>query len=139
YKKLRTVSAQGTYSWAQRIQATGGWSKMAFIPQLEGFNDPTRLTHYITGTGNVHTRDNQVGGLYSMNYDVLHSTLVQQRLSAYYNAQCCGIAFEYQVYNFNGIGSAIPVPADHRFFLSFTLAGLGNFSPFNGALDGVPR
>jgi hypothetical protein len=31
------------------------------------------------------------------------------------------------------------VPADHRFFLSFTLAGLGNFSPFNGALSGVPR
>jgi len=27
----------------------------------------------------------------------------------------------------------------NRFFLSFTLAGLGNFSPFNGALSGVPR
>jgi hypothetical protein len=31
------------------------------------------------------------------------------------------------------------VPSDHRFFLSFTLAGLGNFSPFNGGLSGVPR
>jgi hypothetical protein len=31
------------------------------------------------------------------------------------------------------------VPSDHRFFLSFTLAGLGNFSPFNGAMSGVPR
>ena len=30
-------------------------------------------------------------------------------------------------------------PSDHRFFLSFTLAGLGNFSPFNGAMGGVPR
>ena len=33
----------------------------------------------------------------------------------------------------------LALPADHRFFLSFTLAGLGNFSPFNGALSGVPR
>jgi len=35
--------------------------------------------------------------------------------------------------------SIIGIPADHRFFLSFTLAGLGNFSPFNGAMSGVPR
>ena len=33
----------------------------------------------------------------------------------------------------------LPVPSDHRFFLSFTLAGLGNFSPFSGAMSGVPR
>ena len=52
------------------------------------------------------------------------------------NAQCCGIAFEYQNYHYF-VGSTIA--ADHRFFMSFTLAGLGNFSPFNGALGGVPR
>jgi len=45
---------------------------------------------------------------------------------------------EYQAYNY-GVGSAVPIPSDHRFFMSFTLAGLGNFSPFNGALGGVPR
>jgi hypothetical protein len=82
----------------------------------------------------VHTKDNHLGGLYSFNYDVLHSTMTQQRMSAFYNAQCCGIAFEYQSYNFNYPGSTVPIPVDHRFFLSFTLAGLGNFSPFNGAL-----
>jgi len=59
-------------------------------------------------------------------------------VSGFYNAQCCGIAVEYQSYNFSGI-AGVPIPADHRFFLSFTLAGLGNFSPFNGALSGVPR
>jgi hypothetical protein len=87
---------------------------------------------------NVHTRDNRYGAMYSFNYDVLRSTMLQQRVSAFYNAQCCGLAFEYQRYNFGGIPSFI-VPSDHRFFLSFTLAGLGNFSPFNGALSGVPR
>ena len=86
----------------------------------------------------MHTQDNRLGGIYSFNYDVLRSTMLQQRISAFYNAQCCGIAFEYQTYNF-GSGRRSPIPSDHRFFLSFTLAGLGNFSPFNGAMSGVPR
>jgi hypothetical protein len=59
-------------------------------------------------------------------------------VSIFYNAQCCGIAMEYQTYNY-GANSSSPIPADHRFFMSFTLAGLGNFSPFNGALSGVPH
>ena len=86
----------------------------------------------------MHTADNRFGGLYSFNYDVLHSAMLQQRYVAFYNAQCCGIAFEYQIYNLTGI-STLAVPVDRRFFMSFTLAGLGNFSPFNGALGGVPR
>ena len=64
--------------------------------------------------------------------------MLQERISGFYNAQCCGIAFEYQTYNFAGLPQYI-VPSDHRFFLSFTLAGLGNFSPFSGGLGGVPR
>ena len=60
----------------------------------------------------------------------------QQQITGFYNAQCCGLAFQYQTYNF---GALSPLPPDHRFFLSFTLAGLGNFSPFNGAMSGVPR
>ena len=67
-----------------------------------GFNDTNFLDHSINGSTNVHTRDNRVGGIYSFNYDVLRSTMLQQRISAFYNAQCCGIAFEYQTYNFNG-------------------------------------
>jgi hypothetical protein len=63
---------------------------------------------------------------------------VQQRISGFYNAQCCGLAFEYQTYNY-GQRTTVAGQSDHRFFLSFTLAGLGNFSPFNGALSGVPR
>jgi LPS-assembly protein len=137
YKKLRTISAQGGYS-TQRLQATASWSKRALIPELVGFNDKTFLDQYINGSGTMHTRDNRFGGVYSFNYDVLHAAVQQQRISAFYNAQCCGLAFEYQTYNY-GSASLSPIPADHRFFLSFTLAGLGNFSPFSGALSGVPR
>jgi LPS-assembly protein len=138
YKSLRTISASGTYSWSGRVQSSVQWSKKAFIQELAGFNDPTRLDHYINTSTNVHTRDNRVGGIYSFNFDLLRSSMLNQRISGFYNAQCCGIAFEYQTYNY-GTGSIVAIPADRRFFLSFTLAGLGNFSPFNGALGGVPR
>jgi len=138
YHALRTISAQASYAWTQVLQATLGWSKRALIPELQGFNDPAFLDHYVNGTANAHTKYNRYGTQYTFNYDVLHSSLVQQRVTGFYNAQCCGLAFEYQTYNY-GATSVSPIPADRRFFLSFTLAGLGNFSPFNGAMSGVPR
>jgi hypothetical protein len=138
YLALRTISAQGSYTWNTRVQVTGGWSKRAFIEEVSGFNNRDLLDHYLNASSNVHTLDNRVGAVYSFNFDVLHSAMTQQQISAFYNAQCCGLAFQYQTYNF-GVGSASPISSDHRFFLSFTLAGLGNFSPFNGALSGVPR
>ena len=45
--------------------------------------------------------------------------MLQQRITGFYNAQCCGVAFEYQTYNYGGVSSFV-VPSDHRFFLSFT-------------------
>jgi LPS-assembly protein len=138
YKELRTVSANSSYNWSNRLQTNVGWSHRFFIADLDGFNNPDALDHYINVATNAHTADNRFGGVYTFNYDVLRSALLQSRISAFYNAQCCGIAFEYQRYNFAGLPSYI-APSDHRFFLSFTLAGLGNFSPFNGAMGNVPR
>jgi LPS-assembly protein len=138
YLALRTVSASATYSILSLLSATGSWTKRALIPELPGFNDPNNLDQSVNVSTNLHTRDNRFGGLYSFNYDVFRSSMVQQRLTGFYNAQCCGISFEYQTYNLSGIISTA-IPADRRFFMSFTLAGLGNFSPFNGALSGVPR
>lgn len=140
YHKLRTISASGTYAWSQRLQTTAGWSKKGVIPQLPGF-DEMSADQYINDSTTIRTKDNQYGATYQFNYDIKNSTLTQQRITGFYNSQCCGIAFEYQAYNYGSfIGLAgIPVTSDHRFFLSFTLAGLGNFSPFNGAMSGVPR
>jgi LPS-assembly protein len=135
YHSLRTISAQGTYSPNPQVQTNFGWSKRGFIPELFGFNDKNFLDQSINGSTTVRTRNNQYGTTYSFNYDILRSTLLQQRITGYYNAQCCGIAFEYQTYK-SPFGN---LPSDNRFFMSFTLAGLGNFSPFNGALSGVPR
>jgi LPS-assembly protein len=136
YHRLRSVNANGNYNWSTTIQTTVGWSKTAYIPELTPTYDPSAES--INASTNVKTRDNKYGVLYSFNYDVKQATLIQQRTSVFYNAQCCGLAFEYQTYNFPS-SSNLAIPSDHRFFLSFTLAGLGNFSPFNGALSGVPR
>ena len=136
-RKLQQVSAQGSHNWTGRVQTSASWNKRLFIPAPGQVNQGV-LNHYFNATTNIHTVDNRVGGIYSVAYDVLRSLVTQQRMSAFYNAQCCGIAFEYQTYNY-GSNSVSPIPLDQRFFLSFTLAGLGNFSPFNGGLSQVPR
>jgi LPS-assembly protein len=136
YLELRTMTVTGTYNWSTQLQSTASWSKRGYIPGLTGFDNPATLDNTVSATSTVRTRDNKYGSIYSFNYDVLRSRMIQQRLTGFYNAQCCGVAFEYQTVNFNTFSSN---PSDRRFFMSFTLAGLGNFSPFNGALGGIPR
>jgi len=152
YHKLRTISANTSYQWTSRVQVTGGWTKRGFIEQIPEFNDcrnapvttpptcePATLDHAIFASSTLHTKDNRFGGLYTFSWDVLNSLITNQRMSGFYNAQCCGIAFEYQVTNYGSSSYVTAVPQDRKFFMSFTLAGLGNFSPLNGALGGVPR
>jgi len=139
YLSMRQLSAGGTYSWTGRLQTNVSWSKQGFIPQLSGYNVLTSLVNTVNGGTNVHTRDNHYGGNYNFTYDLTNGTMLQQSVSGFYNSQCCGIAFQYQAFNYGGITQGLPVSADHRFFMSFTLAGLGNFSPFNGAMSGMTR
>jgi hypothetical protein len=136
--ELMTISAAGTYAIGTQLQTQVGWSKRAFVEGLTGFNNKSQLDHFINASTTFRTRDNKYGTTYTFNYDLLRSSMLQQRITGFYNAQCCGLAMEYQSYNY-GSNPSYSLPADHRFFLSFTLAGLGNFSPFSGALSGVPR
>jgi LPS-assembly protein len=136
YGALRRISAAGTYSFSTQVQSTLSWTKNRGLdPELEEFKDTDQS---LNGSSTVRTRDNKYGAIYSFTYNILQSTMIQQRMTGFYNAQCCGIAFEYQTFHFVN-NSFSPIAADHRFFMSFTLAGLGNFSPFSGALSGVPR
>jgi len=139
YLQIRQISAGGSYNWSGRILSNVAWSKQGYIPQLVGYDNPSILSQAVNAQTNVHTRDNGLGGIYSFSYDLTQGRLLNQRLSAFYNSQCCGVAIDYQTFNYGGVTAGLPVPSDHRFFLSFTLAGLGNFSPFNGAMSGVPR
>jgi LPS-assembly protein len=136
YRKFRNTSLSTSYNWTTRFQSGVGWTRSYFIENVPGYNNPDSLTHYLNLDTRLSTADNRFGGSYSMNFNVAQSKFTQQRINGYYNAQCCGIAAEYQRYNYSTTSG---VPADNRFFMSFTLAGLGNFSPFSGALGNIPR
>ena len=130
---LRTISADGTFDIGGWMQTTAGWSQRRFVEGLRGFDNPSRLDHYLNSFTTVRNRSNNVGGAYSFNYDLLRDRYLQQRFLVYYNAQCCGVSVELQTFNFEGLGTRARVPRDRRFNLSFTLAGLGTFANVFGA------
>jgi hypothetical protein len=129
-REFRSLSANTTYTF-RRGSVTSGWTQRFVV---EGLNfAPGRDLNFAS---NLRTLDNRVGGSYSFNLDAATGTMRNQTFSGYYNAQCCGIAVQYQRFDFGGLS---PIPADKRFFVSFTLAGLGSFSPFDGALGAQQR
>jgi LPS-assembly protein len=135
FHALRTMSADGTVSLGEGLHSTAGWSQRRFIEGLPGFDDPDRLDHYLNSNTTWRGWRNRVGAIYNFNYDIRRSRFLQQRIMVNYNAQCCGLALEYQQYNLSGISSS-PVPADSRFNFTITLAGIGSFSNPFGALAG---
>jgi LPS-assembly protein len=130
---LRTIGADATINVGGWLQQTAGWSQRRFVEGLAGFDDEDNRDHYLNSFTNLRTTDNKIGGVYQFNYDVQRGRHLQQRLLWYYNAQCCGLSFEYQSFNLEGLGSRVRVDRDRRFNLSFTLAGLGTFSNMLGA------
>ncbi|MGH9385970.1 MAG: LPS-assembly protein LptD, partial [Vicinamibacterales bacterium] len=113
----------------EQIDATVGWSRRAF-----GGGTAAQSADYLQTSANLRLLENRIGGNVSFNYDIARSSLIQQRWTGYYNAQCCGISFEFQSFNF--AGSGLGIPKDRRFNMSFTLAGIGSFSNFFGAFGG---
>ena len=96
-------------------------------------------SHYLNSSTTIRKPGNALGGTYLFNYDLVRHAYLQQRYIAYYNSQCCGIAVEYQTYNYGNIAPTVGIPQDHRFNLSFTLAGIGSFSNLFGAFGGLAR
>ena len=131
---LRTLAASGTFRNGTWFESSAGWSMRRFIPELPNFTEAA-ATHAINGSATLRTRSNRLGGTYTFDYDFKNDYYLQQRIIGYYNAQCCGVAMEYQTWNLLGVGG-ITVPQDRRFNISFTLAGIGTFSNFLGALAG---
>ena len=137
FKAVRTLSASGTRRQGEWLDVTGSWSLRRFIEGLPGFDDPDRKDHYLNATTRVRTPKNRLGGAYGFNWDIGHGTFLQQRVTGYYNAQCCGFAVEYQTYSFGGLSSVAGIPRDRRFRIAITLAGSGTFPPPLGGLGGA--
>ena len=130
---FRTIGADANIEIGGWFQQVMGWSQRRFVEGLRGFDVRDNLDHYVNSFTNLKTSDDSMGGVYQFNYDVLGGRFLQQRIVWYYNAQCCGVAFEYQSYNLEGLGTRVRVAQDRRFNLSFTLAGLSTFSNMLGA------
>ncbi len=133
FMALRTIRADADIALSDRLHQTAGWSQRRFIEGLSGFDNRDFLDHAINSFTNFRARDNKWGGIYQFNYDVQLKRMVQQRILAYYNAQCCGFSVEYQEYNLRNLGFRIRAPQDRRLNVSFTLAGLGTFANLLGA------
>jgi hypothetical protein len=131
---LRSFTASGTLGHSDWLNVTAGWSLRRVV---EGDPNFGRIPndHYLNAATNLRTRRNRLGGTYSFNYDLQRDRYIEQRVVAYYNAQCCGVGFEYQTFNLSANPFA-PVPQDRRFNISFTLAGIGTFSNLFGAFGG---
>ena len=97
---------------------------------------PSSASHYLNASTVIRKPGNAFSTTYAFNLDVKTKDFLNQRLIAHYNSQCCGIAVEYQKFNFGTRAGAVGVPRDHRFNLSFTLAGIGTFSDLFGAFGG---
>jgi LPS-assembly protein len=132
--EILSTRASGAFGWREWLQTTAGWSRRRI--------DATRSDNYFNAGTNLHLRNGRLGGHYNFDYDFFRSRLMQQRVLAFYNAQCCGVVVEYQTFNFVMFDPRFPVPRDRRINISFTLAGVGTFSnPFGsfGAGTGQRR
>ena len=129
--KLLGMGLNGTLR-SNPVNVTGGWSRRAFAQTTQsGLQIPA--DNQVNAASDFRWKN--VGGSVSFNYDVGRSTLLNQRYVGFYNAQCCGVQFEYQSFNYpNNPGYLLP--RDRRFNMSFTLAGVGSFSNFFGAFGG---
>jgi len=158
---IRSISANGQYLAGGWLSVTGGYSQRRVLDtvldadastgtaverseilqapgsrlRMAGDTRLFRQDNSVNVMTTLRTSGNRLGGSYTVNYDIGRGTLLASRIVTYYNAQCCGVAVEYQTVNFPQ-SSAYPVPQDNRFNIAFTLAGLGTFSNFFGALGG---
>lgn len=74
---------------------------------------------------------------YSLTRDMARGYNVQQSVGWSYNAQCCGVAVDYQAFNYPIVSGLFPIASDRRIHFSVVLAGLGTFQNFFGAFGGV--
>ncbi|HUU36213.1 MAG TPA: putative LPS assembly protein LptD [Vicinamibacterales bacterium] len=122
-RKMLSLSTSGDYGVpAARVALSWSRSLSSFFP-----------TNSINGSTHLSVLGGRLGGDYSLNWDLQRDVVLQQRVMAFYNAQCCGVVVEYSQFN-PYVGSALPT--DRRFNIGFTLAGVGTFSNFFGNFGG---
>ena len=97
--RRRGIASSERFPWAARRNWSGiatdvSWNQRFFIAELDGFNDPNSVSRSLNAAANAHTQDNRYGATYTFTYDVVQSSILQQSIQGYYNAQCCGFSFQ---------------------------------------------
>jgi LPS-assembly protein len=129
--RLLGMGLNGTLR-SENADVTAGWTRQAYA----SVDRTSNANNFIQSSANLRFAGSKYGGNVTYNYDIARSTLVNQRYVAFYNAQCCGVSFEFQSFNYPQDASRFYLPQDRRFNMSFTLAGVGSFSNFFGAFGG---
>jgi LPS-assembly protein len=124
---LLGMSLNGTLR-SERADVSAGWSRQS----VGDITQQIANNHFLQSSTNVRLAGGKYGGNFTFHYDIARSTLLNHRYTAFYNAQCCGVAFEYQAFNYPNNPNFL-LPKDRRFNISFTLAGVGSFSNLLGA------
>ena len=125
--RLEGINAVSSTTY-RAAQTSVGWSSSRLTA--------TTRNNALNASTTINLMGGRTGGSYFMDWDIGRKYIIQQRWIGFYNAQCCGLAVEYQEFNFRLLDPRIPIPRDRRFNLSFTLAGIGTFSNFFGAFGG---
>jgi hypothetical protein len=134
YSRVRSLSADAGWD-EERVSLLAGWANTRFRPDARGRN-VIRPSQYFNSDVNVRFQQNRYGLIHQLNWDIKNQSLLNHRISGYYNAQCCGFSAEYQFIDLTGI-STVSAPQDSRFHFSVTLGGIGNVSNIFGALGGA--
>lgn len=124
-KNVLSLGLSGRYAYKDVISATSGWSRQR--RNAEG----TLFDNVMNVGANVRLLQGRLGGFFGFDYDFFRDQMLQRRIQGFYNAQCCGVGFEFQNRNLSGFSQYL-VPNDRRFNLTFTLAGVGTFSNIFG-------
>jgi len=138
FQKPQTFAASGSIT-RPTTRVTAIWSKTQFIPGSPVYGFPDSTAHSLGGTVTMRPAHGKFSGTYFANFDLKQNDFVQQRVVASYSAQCCGITVDYQTITARRFG-AYNYPADRKFGISFSLAGIGSFSnPFGSFGDNTGR
>ncbi len=133
YRAIESMTASTTIQ-AALARITADWSRRFVIPQDRNFPEEF-ASQFLNANVNLRTRRNTYGVTYGLNYDLKQQEFVNQRISGYYNTQCCGLNFDYQK-NATPLLVDRGVPTNQSFSVSFSLAGVGSFSNPMGSFGG---
>ncbi|HUR20865.1 MAG TPA: putative LPS assembly protein LptD [Vicinamibacterales bacterium] len=123
FRAVRSYNAS-FHAARERFDVDSSWTKRQVIPGLSGYDDPLRADQFVTFAARLKRPGGGKAIGYSTTFDILRDRMLQQRITGFYNAQCCGVSVDYAVTNLKHLGFR----NDKRFSISLSLAGIGSFT-----------